>query len=201
MGLGAVGTSGCGSSVNSEVTPDGYDVVDPSEGTLPEGDGEVAPPAAVAEDCSTVGDEDGDGLADCLDADCSADPACALPPPAIAEGDCTDGLDGDSDGHIDCADSDCTGDPACMLGPPPIAEDCASPADEDGDGQGQCSDADCVGDPACSGGGGGPWEIDPGILEAVAVEKFPWPGPGPGPGCLSCPEAVTIPEELVLPGF
>lgn len=174
LGLGALGAAGCGSDATGDVTPDGSDITTPADGTTPEGDGsdEVVPPSPAAEDCA-------------------ADPACALPPPAIAEGDCGDGVDGDSDGAVDCADADCTADPLCVLPPPVMTEDCTTPADEDGDGHGQCSDTDCVGDPACSGGGG-PWEIDPGILDKFkAIDKNPFPGPGPV--CISCPDPLENP--------
>jgi hypothetical protein len=203
LGLGGLHTAGCGSDGTSEVTPGDSDVVTPDEGTTAEGEtgDEVVPPAPVVEDCAVAGDEDADGVADCLDTDCASDPAC-LPPPAAAEGDCIDGLDGDADGDIDCADSDCAADPACMLGPPPVAEDCTTAADEDGDGQGQCSDTDCAGDPACSGGGGG-WELDPSVFDKFkAVDPFPWPGPGPGPECLSCPYEFGIDKDFVTnPGI
>ncbi|HSA59468.1 MAG TPA: hypothetical protein VLJ37_07265 [bacterium] len=200
LGLGSIGAAGCGSDGTSEVTLDDSDVVTPGEGTVSEGEGgdEVVPPAAALEDCAVAGDEDGDGVADCLDADCAADPACALPPPAVAEGDCLDGIDGDSDGALDCADTDCAADPACALPPAVAVEDCATVADEDGDGQGQCSDTDCAGDPACSGGGGGPWEIDPSLLEKFkAVDQKPFPGPGPV--CLSCPDPFEKP--VIEQGF
>ncbi len=199
LGLGGIGAAGCGSDGVSEVTPDDSDVVAPEEGTTPEGEGgdEVVPPSPALEDCAVAGDEDADGVADCLDTDCAGDPAC-LPPPPVLEGDCLDGVDGDADGALDCADSDCAADPACALPPPAVAEDCTTAADEDGDGQGQCSDTDCAGDPACSGGGGGIWEIDPHWLDKYkAVEKFPWPGPGPGPECLSCPYEFGIHEDYV----
>lgn len=202
LGMGGIGAAGCGSDGVSDVTLDDSDVVTPEEGTTPEGEGgdEVVPPAAAPEDCAVAGDEDGDGVADCLDTDCAADPACSSPPSAT-EGDCTDGLDADSDGALDCADADCAADPACLLAPPPLAEDCTTAADEDGDGQGQCSDTDCAGDPACSGGGGGTWELDPSIFEKYkAVEKFPWPGPGPGPECLSCPyEFSDVQDQVTNP--
>jgi hypothetical protein len=203
LGLGGLGVAGCGSEGASEVAPGDSDVVTPDERTNPEekGGDEVLPEAPAVEDCAAAGDEDADGAADCLDADCSADPACAAPPPASAEGDCADGLDEDADGDLDCADSDCTADPVCSLPPPAVAEDCTTAADEDGDGQGQCTDTDCAGDPACSGGGGS-WEIDPSVFDKFkAVEPFPWPGPGPGPECLSCPYEFGIEKEFEVQGY
>ncbi|MFN7146152.1 MAG: hypothetical protein ACK4YP_20440, partial [Myxococcota bacterium] len=58
-------------------------------------------------DCDDGGDEDLDGLLDCADTDCAADPACG------AER-CDDGTDDDLDGAVDCADTDCLSDAACM---------------------------------------------------------------------------------------
>ena len=47
--------------------------------------------------CGNGLDDDGDGLTDCDDPDCSV--ACIE--------DCSDGIDNDLDGSIDCADEDC----------------------------------------------------------------------------------------------
>ncbi|MGE4632887.1 MAG: hypothetical protein AAEJ47_07610, partial [Planctomycetota bacterium] len=60
------------------------------------------------EDCATPGDEDGDGLADCADPDCAAEPQCQ------EAGNCADGIDNDQDGDTDCADADCAADAACQ---------------------------------------------------------------------------------------
>ena len=95
--------------------------------------------------CDNGIDDDGDGLTDCADADCAADPACAPPPPAEV---CNDGIDNDGDGATDCADADCAADPACA---PPPAEVCDDGVDNDGDGATDCADADCAADPACAG--------------------------------------------------
>lgn len=54
---------------------------------------------AASEDCTTPGDEDGDGLADCEDADCFTAPSCTES--------CLGGADEDADGLVDCADDDC----------------------------------------------------------------------------------------------
>ncbi|MEE2883529.1 MAG: hypothetical protein VYD70_07355, partial [Planctomycetota bacterium] len=59
------------------------------------------------EDCATPGDEDGNGLADC------ADPACAAEPQCIEAGNCGDNVDNDQDGDTDCADADCAADALC----------------------------------------------------------------------------------------
>ena len=58
-------------------------------------------------DCANGDDEDGDGLVDCCDDDCAAEPICA------AEDFCLDGLDNDCDGLADCDDEDCMGTAAC----------------------------------------------------------------------------------------
>lgn len=106
------------------------------------------PPTPEAEDCDVVGDEDTDGLADCLDPDCSADPDCIGPTPE----DCDSVGDEDEDGDPDCLDSDCADDPDCAPTPP---EDCNLVGDEDEDGDADCEDSDCVDDPDCDEGGGG----------------------------------------------
>ncbi|MCA9650582.1 MAG: pre-peptidase C-terminal domain-containing protein [Myxococcales bacterium] len=62
--------------------------------------------------CDNGLDDDGDGITDCADSDCAADPSCA-PDPEI----CDNGIDDDGDGDADCSDSDCTGDPVCAPGP------------------------------------------------------------------------------------
>ncbi len=95
---------------------------------------------APVEICNNGGDDDGDGDADCLDADCFADPAC-LPD---LEVDCDDGIDNDGDGDTDCLDADCAADLACL---PEV--DCNDGIDNDGDGDTDCDDADCAADPIC----------------------------------------------------
>jgi hypothetical protein len=91
--------------------------------------------------CADGLDGDGDGLTDCDDSDCAADPACA------ETGNCDDGLDNDDDGQVDCNDSDCATDPACFH------EDfCDDGIDNDEDGFPDCYDNDCIDDPACTGG-------------------------------------------------
>lgn len=77
------------------------------------------------EECLTAGDEDGDGLADCQDPDCTA----------YCVEDCTNLTDDDADGDIDCADADCA--KACV-------EDCADAIDNDQDGLTDCADAECI---------------------------------------------------------
>jgi hypothetical protein len=58
--------------------------------------------------CTDGVDNDGDGLKDCCDDDCSLDAVC------LAETNCTDGVDNDCDGFADCNDSDCQALPACQ---------------------------------------------------------------------------------------
>jgi hypothetical protein len=60
--------------------------------------------------CGDGVDNDSDGLTDCDDSDCAADPACACSP---SPEDCVDGIDNDCDGLVDCDDTDCAGDAAC----------------------------------------------------------------------------------------
>lgn len=73
---------------------------DPSAGPSPASTEGVARRLSVGpEDCTTSGDEDGDGLADCEDADCFVASTCV----EVCEG----GADEDGDGLVDCVDDDC----------------------------------------------------------------------------------------------
>ena len=87
--------------------------------------------------CDDGLDNDCDGVTDCDDINCPADPACTAPvcgdgtcgagedrcgcpedcgtPPAWEDPGtmCADGLDNDCDGQVDCADANCTTDPTC----------------------------------------------------------------------------------------
>ena len=63
-------------------------------------DGHASAHPGGAEGCDSGIDEDCDGLVDCEDETCSAEPTCF-------EYDCADDLDGDDDGYTDCADEDC----------------------------------------------------------------------------------------------
>lgn len=58
--------------------------------------------------CSDGVDDDGDDAIDCLDSDCTEDPACQ----SFAEV-CEGFVDEDLDGLVDCEDDDCFGHPAC----------------------------------------------------------------------------------------
>lgn len=116
-------------------------------------DTDPEPPAA--EDCDEPGDEDGDGLADCLDPDCddpcpedcangSDDDGDALvdcdDPDCDCPEDCDNGADDDRDALVDCDDPDCARE---------CGEDCADGEDNDLDGLTDCEDADCVGVEGC----------------------------------------------------
>ncbi len=90
--------------------------------------------------CADGLDEDGDGLTDCEDDDCTSDAACLVEL-------CDNGIDDDQDGSTDCEDDDCAQDPACL---PP--EDCSNGMDDDNDGLVDCADLDCAGNAACQGG-------------------------------------------------
>jgi hypothetical protein len=106
--------------------------------------------------CNNMIDDDVDGMTDCMDTDCVADPVCKVPEV------CNNGLDDDQDGLVDCADTaDCeskvcgaagqtcaAGACACPGGATEMA--CADGTDNDCDGTVDCSDTDCKGDPACS---------------------------------------------------
>lgn len=76
--------------------------------------------------CDDGNDNDGDGLADCEDSDCSDE--CVE--------DCFDGVDNDGDTFVDCEDADCAGQ---------CTEDCTDGKDNDGDGLIDCDDDDCDG--------------------------------------------------------
>lgn len=70
------------------------------------------PPAAGRETvCDDRQDQDGDGLADCADADCFDHPHCQAGGSEERTNDaCSDWVDNDGDGAVDCEDDDCTGD-------------------------------------------------------------------------------------------
>ncbi len=57
-------------------------------------------------DCENEVDDDGDGLVDCLDPDCSFTPNCASEI-------CGDGIDNEGDGLTDCLDPDCDAELSC----------------------------------------------------------------------------------------
>lgn len=80
---------------------------------LGEGSGEllIYYSGQAPEDCTQEGDEDEDGLADCLDSDCLGTPACT------ESGNCADGIDNDLDGLVDCADWECDISPDCASCP------------------------------------------------------------------------------------
>jgi len=96
----------------------------------------------ASEDCTDGADNDGDGLIDCADPDCSTDPACGGGDPEI----CDDGVDNDGDGLIDCDDSDCSGFEGCGGSP----EICDDGIDNDGDSRVDCDDSDCDAHPDCT---------------------------------------------------
>ncbi len=99
----------------------------------------LAPPT---EDCSTPGDEDGNGFADCDDSACDSDPSCEN-----GDEECSDGEDNDADGSTDCADAGCAGaaaGPGGELCEPAGETSCDDGADNDGDGDADGDDADCA---------------------------------------------------------
>ncbi|MCP4873808.1 MAG: hypothetical protein GY898_34400 [Proteobacteria bacterium] len=97
--------------------------------------------------CDDGIDNDGDGFADCDDADCGLFPDCVTPG---NEFDCDNTVDDDGDGLVDCADPDCATDPVCLPG----NEDCTNGLDDDGDGLVDCDDGDCTFESVCDAGDG-----------------------------------------------
>jgi cysteine-rich repeat protein len=101
--------------------------------------------------CDAVGDEDGDGLDDCLDPDClgrfcgpdgvqcEASALCECPGGAV-ETSCSDGWDDDCDGDVDCDDTDCAASAYCSA-----EASCDDETDDDADGVTDCADPGCVG--------------------------------------------------------
>ncbi len=85
-------------------------------GTTGSGDLTISYDGFIPEDCTVTGDEDGDGLADCADDDCTQAAICLEP------NNCSDGVDNDSDGLTDCADPECDSDPDCLICPPLLSQ-------------------------------------------------------------------------------
>jgi hypothetical protein len=94
--------------------------------------------------CGDGFDNDNNGLTDCADPSCAADPGCLLPPEGGRDGECRDGDDNDNDGAVDCDDPGCFISPDCQL------EVCDNRRDDDGDGAVDCDDQDCAADPGCA---------------------------------------------------
>ncbi|MBW2463735.1 MAG: hypothetical protein JRH11_18940 [Deltaproteobacteria bacterium] len=75
----------------------------------------VDPPTAEARPiretvCDDRQDDDGDGLADCADADCFGNPICEAGGNTERNNDrCSDWIDNDGDGAVDCDDDECSG--------------------------------------------------------------------------------------------
>jgi hypothetical protein len=123
---------------------DGYDRSSAGEYAL-----HVSIGGTGAEICSDGIDNDGDGLIDCEDRDCSTDPSCGcIPEPEVGAAACSDGRDNDCDLLTDCDDQ---GDCAVL---PEIGE-CCNGWDDNGNGFSdefacRCSRArDCAPDQAC----------------------------------------------------
>ena len=121
--------SSCGTTESSEDQVEVRETNDPTA----EQSGEV---------CDNDADDDGDGVADCADDDCSRHLACV----EIPDEDCSNLVDDDQDGDSDCDDSDCETSAACRE---PEVEDCSNDVDDDGDSAIDCDDADCSADSAC----------------------------------------------------
>ena len=94
-----------------------------------------------AENCGNGLDDDGDGRADCADADCASTAACQS-----ASENCGNGLDDDGDGLVDCDDADCHFVTVCTT----ATEVCGNGVDDDSDFFVDCDDADCNGHVYCA---------------------------------------------------
>ncbi len=71
----------------------------PTDATPPADGGDTGGPLPP-EDCFNGVDDDGDGLTDCADGDCSGSPSCI-------ESNCANSIDDDGDSLTDCDDPDC----------------------------------------------------------------------------------------------
>ncbi len=98
--------------------------------------------------CSNRIDDDGDGLVDCDDPDCTGLLWCA----EVTGTACSDGEDNDDDGAIDCDDTDCAGLASCVPVGEVTAAACSNGNDDDGDGDQDCDDEDCRGFVFCAPG-------------------------------------------------
>ncbi len=134
--------------------------------------------------CNNNLDDDGDGLIDCADNDCTS---FCQPRVEI----CNDGLDNDNDGKIDCEDSDCSAQ--CIL---PLAEICNNNLDDDSDGLIDCADNDCLGFPGCGGA-----EVTPNCRDGEDNDGDGLVDYPADPGCSSAddvdeynPPVATIPD-------
>ncbi|MBN1772104.1 MAG: DUF4215 domain-containing protein [Deltaproteobacteria bacterium] len=97
--------------------------------------------------CTDLVDNDGDGLADCEDLDCVADPACTPCREGLEI--CWDDCDNDLDCLTDGADSDCLVPPCFVWHCRPGPEVCGTHCDDDRDGAVDCDDPDCAASGLC----------------------------------------------------
>jgi hypothetical protein len=138
-GLVSVGASGCG---QDETTPAGLSASTGSQGGAGGGQGGAGGGQGGAaggqggagggqggagtsenESCNTGVDEDGDGLVDCADPDCAADPICSSGNETL----CDNLKDEDDDFLIDCEDpTDCQALAVCQPGAGPTGSPCLS---------------------------------------------------------------------------
>ena len=84
------------------------------------------------ENCFMAGDEDGDGLEECDDPNCTYYVGC------LSLENCTNTLDDDGDGLVDCDDPDCANFGGCD------PEDCTDGIDNNGNGLVDCDDPWCI---------------------------------------------------------
>jgi hypothetical protein len=102
--------------------------------------------------CDNGLDDDGDGLKDCADTDCShqaCGTGCTCDGGTSHESACGDGVDNDGDALKDCADTDCSsqscGTGCTCQGGVRTEAACGDRVDNDGDGSFDCGDSECDG--------------------------------------------------------
>ncbi|MFI5296855.1 MAG: MopE-related protein, partial [Polyangiales bacterium] len=90
-------------------------------------------------------DDDCNGLTDCKDPACAADPSCTVCGPVEI---CNNGIDDNCNGLVDCKDPGCATDPSCRVCGP--VEICNNGIDDDCNGLTDCKDPACAKDPHCT---------------------------------------------------
>lgn len=109
---------GPGTGEGTLPTPPPAETPPPPPAQTPPPSQATTPPAQAATEtiCNDRQDQDGDGLADCADADCFDDPYCQAGGEQERTNDrCSDWIDNDGDGAVDCDDDDCASTPGITV--------------------------------------------------------------------------------------